>query len=176
MTYSPPSPIEPHYEKDKKMYASALYRRSVFDIMIWNSDAGFGNALVKRSNAYTEMDPEDYWMWSIDHGMSFNGEEKMWPEAYRGTNAPKDLIQTLETNVTPEKMDELREELSPLLSEVEVENCVKRIQTVKDALVADGKLDFGEGVRIGFEGQLTTEEYKPEYPPRRKKFWELFDR
>lgn len=180
MSYSPAMPIEPHYEEHKKMYAPALYKRSILDIMIWNSDAGFGNAMVKRGTAYTKMNPEDYWMWSIDHGMSFNGEEKIWPDAYRDPVAPKDVIETLETNVTQEKMDELRAELSPLLSEFEIENCIKRIKTVRDVLVDTGKLDFGmkegEQLRVGFDGQPTIEEYKPEYPPRKKKFWEFLER
>lgn len=114
-----------------------LFALWIFDYIIQNTDRHPGNLLIKEDKIY-----------AIDHGYSMDKDDRGFYslfKAFYDTPAPKELVGLLNDFLSDKTRPSiLKELLSELLSNKEVEACMDRIKWVGQLLAKNNSIKNGE--------------------------------
>jgi uncharacterized repeat protein (TIGR03843 family) len=121
--------VREHYFtlQDRPELADAFRRIAVFDVIVNNADRKSGHCLLGHDGK----------IWVVDHGVSFNEEDKLRTVIWEFVGQPlppgsEDDLRRIRAEVA---RGPLRDALAPLLSDVEVSAFAERIEAILDARV-----------------------------------------
>lgn len=132
------------YDSLLNKHKADLMKMWIFDIIIGNSDRHGGNFLIQDDTLY-----------AIDHGYSLNHQgpsfqHKIWLNhgfrKFFDEQLPQELITGIKNFLErPEEQQILEELLSELFDKQYASVCLRRIKTVGEILVKNGKISRPQG-------------------------------